>query len=111
MSVHITKTYNIGGLIGLRQNAVKNAGETLGFPIVGFDVRYGNQTFIDDGQNGYKIPITDEMDQKEKIKLLSERIVRMFTEDDMDAFSGHSYEKAKEYLTKEVVHRWIELLK
>lgn len=49
--------------------------------------------------------------QKEKIKLLSERIVRMFTEDDMDAFSGHSYEKAKEYLTKEVVHRWIELLK
>lgn len=31
MSVHITKTYNIGGLIGLRQNAVKNAGETLGF--------------------------------------------------------------------------------
>lgn len=82
-----------------------------GLPIVGFDVRYGNQTFIDDGQNGYKIPITDEMDQKEKIKLLSERIVRMFTEDDMDAFSGHSYEKAKEYLTKEVVHRWIELLK
>lgn len=68
-------------------------------------------TIIDDGQNGYKIPITDEMDQKEKIKLLSERIVRMFTEDDMDAFSGHSYEKAKEYLTKEVVHRWIELLK
>ena len=82
-----------------------------GLPIVGFDVRYGNQTFIDDGQNGYKIPINDEMDQKEKIKLLSERIVRMFTEDDMDAFSGHSYEKAKEYLTKEVVHRWIELLK
>lgn len=82
-----------------------------GLPIVGFDVRYGNQTFIDDGQNGYKIPITDEMDQKEKIKLLSERIVRMFTEDDMDAFSGHSYEKAKEYLTKEVIHRWIELLK
>lgn len=82
-----------------------------GLSIVGFDVRYGNQTFIDDGQNGYRIPITDEMDQKEKIKLLSERIVRMFTENDMDAFSAHSYEKAKEYLTKEVVHRWIELLK
>lgn len=35
MSVHITKTYNIGGLIGLRQNAVKNAGETLGFKEIG----------------------------------------------------------------------------
>ncbi len=31
MSVHITKTYNIGGLIGLRQNAVRNAAETLGY--------------------------------------------------------------------------------
>lgn len=31
MSVHITKTYNIGGLTGLRQNAVRNAGEALGY--------------------------------------------------------------------------------
>lgn len=44
-----------------------------GLPIIGFDVRYGNQTFIDDGENGYRIPIHDEMDQKEK--LLCWRIV------------------------------------
>ena len=31
MSVHITKMYNIGGLIRLRQNAVRNAAETLGY--------------------------------------------------------------------------------
>ncbi len=31
MNVHITKTYNIGGLTGLRQNAVRNAGEALGY--------------------------------------------------------------------------------
>lgn len=82
-----------------------------GLPIIGFDVRYGNRTFIDDGENGYRIPIHDEMDQKEKIALLADRIVHMLTEDDMEAFSEHSYEKAQAFLTKEVVKRWISLLK
>lgn len=82
-----------------------------GLPIIGFDVRYGNQTFIDDGENGYRIPIHDEMDQKEKIAQLADRIVHMLTEDDMEAFSEHSYEKAQAFLTKEVVKRWISLLK
>ena len=82
-----------------------------GLPIVGFDVRYGNQTFIDNGENGYKIPIHDEMDQKEKIALLSDAIVHMLTVDDMEAFSEHSYQLAEAYLTKEVMKRWINLLK
>ena len=30
-----------------------------GLPIIGFDVRYGNPTFIDDGKNGYLIPVVD----------------------------------------------------
>ena len=81
-----------------------------GLPIIGFDVRYGNQTFIDDGENGYKIPISDEMEQKEKIALLTETIVRMYTKDDMEAFAEHSYRLAEPYLTKEVVKRWISLL-
>lgn len=82
-----------------------------GLPLIGFDVRYGNQTFIDNGKNGYKIKIDDEMDQKKKIALLTEYIVKLFTEDDMEAFSKHSYEKAKEFMTEEVMNRWIELLK
>lgn len=82
-----------------------------GLPIIGFDVRYGNQTFIDDGENGYLIPITDDMDQKEKINLLTKYLVKIFTEDDISAFSEHSYEKAKKYLTEEVVKKWIELLR
>ena len=82
-----------------------------GLPIIGFDVRYGNQTFIDDGENGYRIPIHDEMDQKEKIALLADRIVHMLTEGDMEAFSEHSYEKAQAFLPKELVKRRILLLK
>lgn len=82
-----------------------------GLPIIGFDVRYGNQTFIDDGQNGYKLAITDDMDKKEKIALLTDAVVKLFTEDDIDACINHSYEKAQEFLTEEVEKRWISLLK
>ena len=81
-----------------------------GLPIIGFDVRYGNKTFIDQGLNGYKIPVNDKMAAKERIAKLAENIVRIFTEADMDAFHKHSYEKAKTYLTEEVQKRWATTL-
>jgi accessory Sec system glycosylation protein GtfA len=81
-----------------------------GLPLIGFDVRYGNQTFIDDGENGYLIPVNDHMRGKERTQELSERIIRLFTEADMEAFHRHSYEKARAYLTSEVEKRWKELI-
>ena len=81
-----------------------------GLPIVGFDVRYGNQNFIDDGENGYKIPVNDKMGSKERIQKLTECVVKMFTRDDMEKFHAHSYEKAKSYLTTEVEKRWIQTI-
>lgn len=82
-----------------------------GLPIIGFDVRYGNPTFIDDGENGYKIPVHDKMEAKERISKLAGCIVRLFTEADMERFHKHSYKKAEDYLTKEVEKRWTKLLK
>lgn len=82
-----------------------------GLPIIGFDVRYGNQNFIDDGKNGYKIPVHDRMETKERVQKLAECIVRMFTEADMEAFHEHAYTKAKTYLTSEVEKRWAKILK
>lgn len=81
-----------------------------GLPIIGFDVRYGNQNFIDEGQNGYKIALDEHMDDKSKIALLAEKIVKLFTQADMEAFHEHSYEKAKGYLTEEVVDKWKNLI-
>lgn len=81
-----------------------------GLPIIGFDVRYGNQNFVDDGANGYRIPITDEMAKKEKVDLLAEKLIKLFTEDDLEAFQKHSYEMAKVYLTSEVEKRWSRLI-
>jgi accessory Sec system glycosylation protein GtfA len=81
-----------------------------GLPLIGFDVRYGNQTFIDDGLNGYRIPVDDHMDTRDRVRELTDRIVRLFTEADMEAFHRHSYERAKEYLAEEVEKRWREAL-
>ena len=82
-----------------------------GLPLIGFDVRYGNQNFIDHEKNGYKIPVHDKMETSERVEKLAECMVRLFKEADLDAFHEHSYNKAKEYLTTEVEKRWETLLK
>lgn len=82
-----------------------------GLPLIGFDVRYGNQNFIDHGKNGYKIPVHDKMETGERVKKLAECMIKLFAEADMEAFHEHSYQKAKEYLTTEVEKRWALLLK
>lgn len=82
-----------------------------GLPIIGFDVRYGNQNFIDHEENGYKIPVHDKMETKERVQQLAECIVRLFTEADLESFHKHSYEKAGAYLTTEVEKRWASMLK
>lgn len=70
-----------------------------GLPIVGFDRPYGAQIFIDDGENGYKIPC-------ETVEELTKGIIRLFMEADIEAFRQHSYKKAGAYLTEEVAKRW-----
>lgn len=81
-----------------------------GLPIIGFDVRYGNQNFIDDGKNGYLIPVEDKMDKKARVRELTERIVRLFTEADLESFHQHAYRKAENYLTGEVEKRWAKTI-
>ena len=82
-----------------------------GLPIIGFDVRYGNQTFIDEGENGYLIKMTDEMETSKKIEKLTECVVKLFTEADLEAFHTHSYQVAEKFLEAEVETKWSKLLK
>ncbi len=77
-----------------------------GLPIIGFDVRYGNPTFIDEGENGNLIEIDDNTSIKEKIDALADRLVKIFKEADLEAFHKHSYEVASGYLTSEVEKKW-----
>lgn len=74
-----------------------------GLPLVAFDIPYGAQYFIDEGQNGYKAKYGD-------VSGLAKGIVKMFREADIESFRRHSYEKASEYLREEIMGRWKNLL-
>lgn len=82
-----------------------------GLPIIGFDVHYGNQTFISHEENGYLIPYDKTLSTEEKVERLTNAMVRLFTEPDIHAFSEKSYGIAEEYLTDRIVDRWRSLIK
>lgn len=82
-----------------------------GLPVIGFDVRYGNPTFIDHEKNGYLIPVNDRMDDRKRVQGLYQSIIKLFTEADIEAFHQHSYKKAEQFLTNEVESKWVNLFK
>ncbi len=77
-----------------------------GLPIIGFDVPYGNPTFIRDGENGYLLPVKERMTESEKINALANAIIKLFKEDDVEKTHEKSYEIAKPFLKEEVVKLW-----
>lgn len=81
-----------------------------GLPMIGFDVRYGNQTFIRDGKNGYLLPYEDGEERDALEARLAEAIVRLFTEADLAYFQRQSYQIANAYLTSEVEQSWKDFL-
>lgn len=81
-----------------------------GLAMIGFDVRYGNQTFIQDGKNGYLIPTGKDRDGKKKAAQLAEHMVKLCQKEEIGAFRECSYQIAENYLTKEVEKKWKKLL-
>lgn len=83
-----------------------------GLPIIGFDVPYGDPTFISDGENGYLIPVTDEMSVNDHVEALARAVEKFFAHsgDCRRAFREKSYQVASEYLTEKVMMRWERLL-
>jgi len=81
-----------------------------GLPIIGFDVRYGNQNFIDHNKNGYKLPYNNGMERGRRQKNMVDAIIKLCTEADITAFEKHSYKMAENYLANEVENRWKKLI-
>jgi glycosyltransferase involved in cell wall biosynthesis len=77
-----------------------------GLAMIGFDVPYGNPTFIDDGKNGFLIPVPESMTEEERVRALADRVVRYFTECDRTAFERRSYEIAEAYRAERVARKW-----
>ena len=70
---------------------------------MGFDIPYGVQVFVDDGKNGFKMSC-------HTAKGLSDGIVRLFTESDIEAFQRRSYEIAQAYLETDIEKKWRTIL-
>ena len=77
--------------------------------MIGFDVPYGNQTFIDDGKNGYLLPYTQDWSDDKKVDLLADAVIKLFTTADQEKFIQHSYDLAEPYLTDNDATRWGKL--
>ncbi len=81
-----------------------------GLAMIGFDVPYGNPTFIDDGRNGHLVPVSETMTERERVQALAACVVRYFQDDDRAAFERRSYEIARDYRTERVAARWREVV-
>ncbi len=81
-----------------------------GLPMIGFDVHYGNQTFIDDGKNGILIPYEASDRVCRKVEQLADAMIRLFTQSDIESCIKRSYEIAEDYLTDRIVDRWRKLI-
>lgn len=83
-----------------------------GLPMIGFDVPYGNQTFIDPDQNGFLLPYDEQQDEAEKVAALTGAIEQLFANENRGAkFSQHSYEIAEHYLDDQILAKWRQLVK
>ena len=82
-----------------------------GLGMIGFDVRYGNQTFIKDNENGYLIPRFEKDDEPAIVAALADKIVAFFNRSDLDHVHQVSYDIAKGFLTEEIEQKWLNLVK
>ena len=77
--------------------------------LVGFDARYGNPTFIKDGENGYLVPYSETLDEDLLVSQMADKIV-FALESDLESMHRASYDLAKQYLKPEILEAWRKLL-
>lgn len=80
-----------------------------GLAMIGLDVRYGNQTFIENNKNGILIDYQTSEDTNVVIASLTKAIKNIFKVN-LDEYSAVSYDLAKEFLTTEVANKWKRLI-
>ncbi|HEL2383837.1 TPA: accessory Sec system glycosyltransferase GtfA [Streptococcus suis] len=81
-----------------------------GLPLIGFDAPYGNQTFIQDGVNGYLLPFPNVEDEQTIVAQYCQAICDYFSQKDIQKMQEASYQVAKAFLTSEIEKKWLELV-
>lgn len=81
-----------------------------GLGMIGFDVNYGNPTFIEDGKNGYLIPIDKEkMDIDSIVDHIAKKIIQYFNKG-LKQPHDISYDIAKPFQTSYITQKWQTLI-
>ncbi|MBF0787139.1 MULTISPECIES: accessory Sec system glycosyltransferase GtfA [unclassified Streptococcus] len=82
-----------------------------GLPLIGLDVPYGNQTFVENGKNGYLIK-RQEPDDSQKMSLaFAEKICRYYSEMNQEQAQAASYKVAESFLHQRLEERWTQFVK
>lgn len=81
-----------------------------GLALLGFDARYGNPTFIKEGENGYLVPYSGKIPEEELVKELADKLVQLFNRN-LEPFHQASYDLASCYLKTKVQEVWKQMLK
>lgn len=73
-------------------------------PVLAFDCKTGPSELIDDGVNGYLVPLND-------IELMSERILSLINDQKLsEKLSSHSYDGMENYSKGSIMKKWNKLL-
>ncbi|MEX6102828.1 glycosyltransferase [Mammaliicoccus sciuri] len=81
-----------------------------GLGMIGFDVDYGNTTFIGHNENGYLIPIDKSyQSEQEIVDNLAEAVIQFF-KNDTSSFHEKSYERAEHFKTDNIKQKWFHLI-
>jgi glycosyltransferase involved in cell wall biosynthesis len=76
---------------------------SCGLPVVSFDCDYGPREIIDDGQDGFLVPIGDE-------QMLAEKICLLIEDNNLRYRMGvAALEKSKKYSTERIAGQWMDL--
>ena len=81
-----------------------------GLPIIGFDVPYGNQTFVTEGKNGYLIPPSADQVVDQIASAFAEKMIQLYKKDDLASMRQASYARAEDFLTSRVEEAWAQLI-
>lgn len=81
-----------------------------GLGLIGFDVRYGNPTFIKHERNGYLISKARPDNMDAMTTEYAQCIVDLLINHNLDSVAQQSYEIAAPYLLETVAKRWDEII-
>ena len=77
---------------------------------IGFDVPYGNQTFVSQGENGYLVENSADQVVERITASFAEKIVKLYQNKELDSMRQASYARAEDFLTSRVEEAWTQLI-